>query len=338
MGDRVNRKKGFAIVTRSSASVTLHLAPSGRGSDLVQASPHWARRSGPLALGVEQARHTHPPPARARALNGHQEHQEDSSWLCSSGLRPASAGGAGCPGCGRLLQPPGMGTAPQNCPPAAYSTASQPLPPPQGLYCGHISPPPTGSRAGARRARLGARTARKVQRVLPPGRLKAAGRQYSPRNARTGCSGCCAGGRCVGRCCAGRRAVRPPAAAAPAPSLAGAVQRVLPPGRLKAAGRQYSPRNARTGCSGCCAGGRCVGRCCAGRQAVRPPAAAAPAPSLAGAVAPRAPNSAGTRHASSLSRGEQAVQRAKRARSRTFKAGSGHSKGIPLRIPSVPPS
>ena len=116
------------------------------------------------------------------------------------------------------------------------------------------------------------------------------------------------------------------------------VQRVLPPGRLKAAGRQYSPRNARTGCSGCCAGGRCVGRCCAGRQAVRPPAAAAPAPSLAGAVAPRAPNSAGTRHASSLSRGEQAVQRAKRARSRTFKAGSGHSKGIPLRIPSVPPS
>ena len=230
-----------------------------------------------MALGVEQARPAPPPSARARALNGRQEHQEDSSWLCSRGLRPASAGGAGCPGCGRVLQPPGRGSAPQNCPPAAYSTASQPLPPPQGLYCGHISPPPTGSRAGARRARLGARTARKVQRVLPPG-------------------------------------------------------------RLKAAGRQYSPRNARTGCSGCCAGGRCVGRCCAGRQAVRPPAAAAPAPSLAGAVAPRAPNCAGTRHASSLSRGEQAVQRAKRARSRTFKAGSGHSKGIPLRIPSVPPS
>jgi len=263
-------------VTRSSASVTLHLAPSGRGSDLVQADPRWEHRSGPLALGVEQARPP-PPPPRARHSNGRQEHQEDSSWLLPVGIRPASAGGAGCSGCGRVLQPPGRGSAPQNCPPAAYSTASQPLPPPQGLYCGHISPPPTGSRAGARRARLGARTARKVQRVLPPG-------------------------------------------------------------RLKAAGRQYSPRNARTGCSGCCAGGRCVGRCCAGRQAVRPPAAAAPAPSLAGAVAPRAPNSAGTRHASSLSRGEQAVQRAKRARSRTFKAGSGHSKGIPLRIPSVPPS
>ena len=29
-----------SIVTRSSASVTLHLAPSGRGTDLVQADPH----------------------------------------------------------------------------------------------------------------------------------------------------------------------------------------------------------------------------------------------------------------------------------------------------------
>ena len=63
----------------------------------------------------------------------------------------------------RSAAPWGMGTAPQNCPPAAYSTASQPLPPPQGLYCGHIAPPPTGSRAGARRARLGARTARKIR-------------------------------------------------------------------------------------------------------------------------------------------------------------------------------
>ena len=87
-----------------------------------------------MALGVEQARHTHPQSARARGSNGRQEHQEDSSWLCPSGLRPASAGGAGCPGCGRLLQPPGRGSAPQNCPSAAYSTASQPLPPPQGLY------------------------------------------------------------------------------------------------------------------------------------------------------------------------------------------------------------
>ena len=150
-------------MSRSSASVTLHLAPSARGSDLVQAYPRWEHRSGPMALGVEQARHTHPPSARARALNGRQEHQEDSSWLCPSGLRPASAGGAGCPGCGRLLQPPGPVTAPQNCPSAAYSTASQPLPPPKGCTIGHIAPPPTGSRAGARRARLGARTARKVR-------------------------------------------------------------------------------------------------------------------------------------------------------------------------------
>ena len=63
VGGPIHRGKGFAIVTRSSASVTLHLAPSGRGSDLVQAYPHWAHRSGPLALGVEQAR---PPPIGAR--------------------------------------------------------------------------------------------------------------------------------------------------------------------------------------------------------------------------------------------------------------------------------
>ena len=66
-------------------------------------------------------------------------------------------------------------------------------------------------------------------------------------------------------------------------------------------------------------------------------AAAAPAPSLAGAVAPRAPNSAGTRHASSShSRGEQAVLCAKRARFRTFKAGSGHSKGYTFENPQRP--
>ena len=63
VGGPTNRQKGFAIVTRSSASVTLHLAPSGRGSDLVQADPRCKHRSGPLALGVEQAR---PPPIGAR--------------------------------------------------------------------------------------------------------------------------------------------------------------------------------------------------------------------------------------------------------------------------------
>ena len=176
-----------------------------------------------------------------------------SKWA-STGL---GCGGAGCPGCGHLLQPPGMGTAPQNCPSAAYSTASQPLPPPQGLYY----------------------------------RPYCAASYWQP----------------------GGRAPRAPRRAHGSQSS-----------------NEYSPRKARTGCSGCCAGGRCAGRCCAGWRAVRPPAAAAPAPSLAGAVAPRAPKSAGTRHASSLSRGEQAVLCAKRARSRTFKAGSGHSKGIPL--------
>ena len=101
MGDRVTRKRGFPGLSRASTSVTLHLAPSARGSDLVQADPRCKHRSGPMALGVEQARHTHLPSARARHSNGRQEHQEDSSWLHSSGLRPASAGGAGCPGCGQ---------------------------------------------------------------------------------------------------------------------------------------------------------------------------------------------------------------------------------------------
>ena len=68
VGGPTNRQKGFAIVTRSSASVTLHLAPSGRGSDLVQADPRWEHRSGPLALGVEQARPPPPPHRRAPEL------------------------------------------------------------------------------------------------------------------------------------------------------------------------------------------------------------------------------------------------------------------------------
>ena len=176
MGDRVHRKRGFPIVTRSSASVTLHLAPSARGSDLVQADPRWKHRSGPTALGVEQARHTHPPSARARPLNGRQEHQEDSSWLWSSGLRPASAGGAGCPGCGRLLQPPGMGTAPKNCPrrhtalPALFLLLKGCT---MAILRGLLL---AAGRARAARASARARLA-KLERVLPPGRLKAAGRQ-----------------------------------------------------------------------------------------------------------------------------------------------------------------
>ena len=125
----------------------------------------------------------------------------------------------------------------------------------QGLYYGHISPPPTGSRAGARRGRLGARTARKVRTST---------------------------------------AARPPQGCRAAVLASQGAHRLL---WLLVLRRR--PLHS--------------GRCCAGWRAVRPPAAAAPAPSLAGAVAPRAPNSAGTRHASSLSRGEQAVQRAKRS-------------------------
>ena len=148
----------------------------------------------------------------------------------------------------------------------------------------HIAPPPTGSRAGARRGRLGARTARKVRTstgVLPPGRLKG-----------QGCRAAVLASQCAHRLLwlLRRRPLRWPLL----------VRRLA---------------------GGTAAGGRCTRAFPRGRRR-----------------AARAQLCAGTRHASSLSRGEQAVQRAKRARSRTFKAGSGHCKGIPLRIPSVPPS
>ena len=91
--------------------------------------------------------------------------------------------------------------------------------------------------AGAAARAAGARIAR---RVLPPGRLKAAGRQYSLDRAREGRRGC------SGR----RRSYRSPASAAAAnAAAAGAAaraagariaRRVLPSGSLEAAGRQYS--------------------------------------------------------------------------------------------------
>ena len=58
-------------------------------SNLVQASPRCKHRSEPTALDLEQARHTHPPSARARALNGRQEHQKDCSMAA---LKWASTG------------------------------------------------------------------------------------------------------------------------------------------------------------------------------------------------------------------------------------------------------
>ena len=124
-------------------------------------------RSGPMALGVEQARPP-PPPIGARPTFERPPGAPRGLLMAVVKWAPASAGGAGCPGCGRLLQTPGMGTAPKNCPPAAYSTASQPLPPPQGLYYDHIAPPPTGSRAGARRVRLGVAQHRHLYRILSP--------------------------------------------------------------------------------------------------------------------------------------------------------------------------
>ena len=71
--------------------------------------------------------------------------------------------GAGCPGCGRLLQPPGWGQHPKTAPRRHTALPASLFLLLKGCTIGHIAPPPTGSRAGARRGRLGARTARKVR-------------------------------------------------------------------------------------------------------------------------------------------------------------------------------
>ena len=102
MGDRVHRKRGFPIVTRSSASVTLHLAPSARGSDLVQATPRWRHRSGPMALGVEQAR---PPPPPIGARSPFQRPPGAPRGLLMAALKWASTGLGWGGGLSRLRTP-----------------------------------------------------------------------------------------------------------------------------------------------------------------------------------------------------------------------------------------
>jgi len=64
---RVNRKRGFPIVTRSRASVTLHLAPSGRGTDLDPCAGR-PSLSTPVRTGGARcgASKTHPPPIGVR--------------------------------------------------------------------------------------------------------------------------------------------------------------------------------------------------------------------------------------------------------------------------------
>ena len=225
---------------------------------------------------------TPPPHRRALAIPTAARSTKRTPHGCAQvGFDRPRLGGRVVPAADAFCSPLGVGQHPKTAPRRHTALPASLFLLLKGCTIGHIAPPPTGSRAGARRGRLGARTARKVRTST---------------------------------------AARPPQ------------------GCRTAVLASQGPRRAPARCSGCCAGGCCAGRCCAGWRAVRPPAAAAPAPSLAGAVAPRAPNSAGTRHESSHSRGEQAVLCVKRARSRTFKAGSGLSKGIPLRNPSVPPS
>ena len=189
---------GVSALARRAAPASRARMPGSLSSRRWPTAPPWRRAPAtsdvPIctlsSLGSRRVREEFKRPSRPGSQPTSRTGQHTRGRTHAPPRRPPRARSRSAPpeqralGCGRFLQPPGRDSAPQNCPPAAYSTASQPLPPPQGLYCGHIAPPPTGSRAGARRARLGARTARKVQRVLPPGRLKAAGRQYSPRKAR----------------------------------------------------------------------------------------------------------------------------------------------------------
>mgnify|MGYP000417835946 CR=1 FL=1 len=109
-------------------------------------------------------RRTPPPPIGARSP--FQRAPGAPRGLLMAACKWASTGLGWGGGLSRLRTrsaAPWDGDSTPKLPPAAYSTASQPLPPPKGCTIGHIAPPPTGSRAGARRGRLGARTARKVR-------------------------------------------------------------------------------------------------------------------------------------------------------------------------------
>ena len=93
----------------------------------------FVRWSGPMALGVEQARP--PPPIGARSP--FQRPPGAPRGLLMAVLKWASTGLGWGGGLSRLRTPsaaPWDGDSTQKLPPAAYSTASQPLPPPQGLY------------------------------------------------------------------------------------------------------------------------------------------------------------------------------------------------------------
>ena len=160
----MTRKRGFPIVSRSSASVTLHLAPSARGSDLVQATPRWARRSGPMALGVEQARHTHTPHRRALAIPTAARSTKRTPHGCAQvGFDRPRLGGRVVPAADAFCSPLGWGQHPKTAPRRHTALPASLFLLLKGCTIGHIAPPPTGSRAGARRGRLGARTARKVR-------------------------------------------------------------------------------------------------------------------------------------------------------------------------------
>ena len=103
-------------MTRSSASVTLHLAPSARGSDLVQADPRWEHRSGPLALGVEAASKT-PPHRRALAIPTGARSTKRTPHGCSQwGFDRPRLGGRVVPVADAFCSPLGVGQHPKTAP------------------------------------------------------------------------------------------------------------------------------------------------------------------------------------------------------------------------------
>ena len=117
-----------------------------------------------MALGVEQARHTHPPSARAPALQTAARSTKRTPHGCSQvGFDRPRLGGRVVPAADAFCSPLGWGQHPKTAPRRHTALPASLFLLLKGCTIGHIAPPPTGSRAGARRGRLGARTARKVR-------------------------------------------------------------------------------------------------------------------------------------------------------------------------------
>ena len=116
-----------------------------------------------MALGVEQAR---PPPPHRRApeVQTAARSTKRTPHGCSQvGFDRPRLGGRVVPVADAFCSPLGWGQHPKTAPRRHTALPASLFLLLKGCTIGHIAPPPTGSRAGARRGRLGARTARKVR-------------------------------------------------------------------------------------------------------------------------------------------------------------------------------